>query len=138
MARSHDYLDGWIEVMMRDSVISDTSGGWALSYAVRADVGGANVLDTSTASTHPNALVAFLDIPVGQGVEPARPQPTLGVETSASDVECNFRWFNLLGIEESWKGTPALAETFLRPGAYFYVQTCGGQISTGKWLIRGQ
>ena len=128
-ARVHSYAPGWIEVWLEDSVILDTAG-WYLSYAVRADVQGANVLDTCTASNLPNALVAFLDLPIGSGSEPERPEPQRVADEPESTQDCVVRYFDLTGRHID------LNRRDLAPGPYLEVRGCGGRISTQKWLVR--
>jgi hypothetical protein len=136
VARTHPYAPGWIEITLKDSTIFDTAG-WYLSYAIRADVHNANVLDTCTASNLPNALVAFLDIPVGAGKEPPQPEPQLGFDQTEDLPEgCLYRWFDLLGKEVDFGiGNPEEMSSVLAPGPYLFVKTCGHQVSCGKWLV---
>lgn len=72
VARVNSNYPERIEITLKDSVLMDTTG-WSLSYAILPDVQRANVLDTSTATVLPNALVAFMHLPVSPGTLPKPP-----------------------------------------------------------------
>lgn len=132
-ARAHTFAPGWIEVWLRDSTIMDTSG-WYVSYAIRADVDGADAVDTCSASVLPNALVAFLDVPVTAGREPERPKP-LSADAQRAAEECTYRWFTLLGAELPVSIAEPAAGRGLPPGIYLSVKTCGREVSSGKLVV---
>jgi hypothetical protein len=132
-AKAHTYAAGWIEVGLKDSTILDTAG-WYISYAVRADVNGADAVDTCTASSLPNALAAFLDVPVKVGSEPERPAQ-LKAAPPTHIPHCETRCFSLLGAEVLVSKRPVASTAELPPGVYLWVTRCGHEVSSGKLVV---